>query len=63
MDEKMEKKKAVLLTLIDNWKKLCEKSLSKRRVKRDPYSLGYISGELKAIEIMKEFIDEAWRKL
>jgi len=60
--DKMERKKNVLLTLIDDWEKLCKKSLSKKRIKNDPYSVGYISGELKAIEIIRKFIEEAWRK-
>jgi len=60
--EKMERKKTVLLTLVDDWEKLCKKSLSKRTVKKHPYTFGFISGELKAIEIMKQFIEEAWRK-
>jgi len=60
--EKMERKKIVLLTLIDDWEKLCKRSLLKFKVKKNPYACGFISGELKAIEIMRKFIKEAWRK-
>jgi len=67
--EKMERKKTVLLSLIADWEKLCKKFLSKQirnekvyKVKKNPYSFGYISGELKAIEIMKQLIEEAWRR-
>ncbi len=62
MIEKIEKKEVILLTLIDDWEKLCKKSLSKRGVKKDSYSLGYISGELKTIEIMKQFIEETRKR-
>lgn len=54
----MEEKIIVLLTLIDNRKKLCKKSLSKPKIKKDPYSLGFISGEFRAIETIREFIEE-----
>ena len=60
--DKMERKKTVLLNLIDDWEKLCKKSLSKLSVKRNPHTCGFISGELKAIVIMRKFIDEAWRQ-
>ena len=60
--EKMEEKKVIVLNLIDDWQKLCKKSLSKLSVKENPYSFGIISGELAAIEIMRKFIEEAWRK-
>ena len=60
--DKMERKKTVLLTLVDDWEKLCKKSLSKFKIEKSPYGFGFISGELKAIGIMKSFIEEAWRK-
>ena len=59
---KMERKKVVLLTLVDDWQKLCKKSLSKLNPEKQPYARGFILGELNAILIMKKFIEEAWRK-
>ena len=60
--EKMERKKIILLNLISAWKKLCRKSLKKLQGQKNTYSYGFISGELKTIEIMRKFIEEAWRK-
>ena len=62
MTDKMGRKKTVLLNLIDDWEKLCRKTLSKLSSGKHPYSIGFISGELNAIKIMKNFIEEAWRK-
>ena len=69
MTDKMERKKTVLLNLLDDWEKLCKKSLSKiirnekvYKVKKSPFARGFISGELKAIVIMRKFIEEAWRQ-
>lgn len=54
--------KTILLTLIDDWERLCKKSLSKLKVKKSPYTVGLIRGELKAILTMKKFIIKAWRE-
>ncbi|HEC63820.1 MAG TPA: hypothetical protein ENI23_00835 [bacterium] len=59
---KMERKKEVLFTLLDDWEKLCRKSLLKLVGKKASYTRGYISGELNTIEIMKQFTEEARRK-
>ncbi len=59
MTKKMKKKKVILLTLIEDLKKLNEESLLEKKVKKDSYSLGYVHGELWALETMERFIDEA----
>ena len=60
--EKMERKKVVLLTLLDDWEKLCRETISKLGSGKYPYTRGFISGELNAIKIIRNFIDEAWRQ-
>ena len=55
----MNEKLVILLNLIKKWEKLCKKSLSREKIKKDSYSFGHISGELRAIQEMKNLIDEA----
>ena len=59
---KMERKKKVLLTLMNDWGKLCKESLSEVKRKNGAYMLGYVSGELNAIKIIRKFIEEIWGK-
>jgi len=58
----MERKKKVLLTLMNDWEKLCKESLSSVKRENGAYMLGYVSGELNAIKIIRKFIEEIWRK-
>ena len=60
--EKMERKIVIILTLIKKMEKHCKKSLKIKEIRKDPYSLGHISGELRILEIMKQFTEEARRK-
>ena len=55
----MNEKWIILLNLIKKWEKLCKKSLLQKKIKKDSYSFGYVSGELRAIQEMKNLIDEA----
>ncbi len=62
MSEKMDKKLNIIATLINNWKKLCEKSLSKKGIENDPYSRGFILGQFNVLEEMEKFIVEARKR-
>lgn len=62
MTKKEREKLTVLLSLVNDLKELCKKHLEERKVKKDPYSRGYISGELNTLEIMKQSIEKAWKR-
>ena len=51
----------VLLTLIEDWEKLCRKSLSNKKVRKDPLAFAEIIGEFLAIKTIKKFIIEIRR--
>jgi hypothetical protein len=57
MNKNLQKKKAVILTLLDELQENCEESLSKKSIKKDKYAFGHVSGELEIIHIMKKFIN------
>ena len=59
---KMERKRDVLLKLIDDWEKLSEEALKLEEVKKSNLLIGEIFGELRVLGILKKFIIEAWRQ-
>ena len=59
---KMERKRDVLLKLIDDWEKLSKEALKLKEVKKSKLLIGEIFGELRALGIMKKFIIKAWRR-
>lgn len=50
--------KVILLGLLDDLEKNCQKAKSKKKVQRDEFSLGYVSGEIVIIGTFRKLIKE-----